>query len=430
MRRHVILAMGLLGVLLVLFIFWSRSQRVEPVVIALAPADQPNVLHEIGSVEALREASLLAQLGGDVLWMIEEGTFVEPGDPVVKFSTQALDDDIAVRVKDVLGKKENVRRAKAEIEFLKRKSEIQLRQLNIALEQAQLNRDRTFGFPNDQDKKDVELTLQSAEMEFQRLKSEAQSTDELADQGFVSESTRRQKQVDLAGKKINFAKAKLIRDLTLQGNSSDSKRLADMAVADAKKSIQIAEFNREQNLLVAQTNLELVEINLAVFEREWVDKQRDVGLATTCAKTRGRVAFVDTYNGGAAMSPSQVGENRPQNSWLCKICDTSNLRVNMFVNECDIHRVKLHQKATIELSAFPGRQFNAVVSALGAVASDKNVALSSLASRSLGEAFVNVVAVKLDFVDLSEADRLEIRLGFTCHVYLQLDSVPEGVSVK
>jgi hypothetical protein len=83
----------------------------------------------------------------------------------------------------------------------------------------------------------------------------------------------------------------------------------------------------------------------------------------------------------------------------------------------------------VRLSALPGRTFEAVVSELAVIAMDKNVALSSLALRRAGEAFVNAVQAKLDFVNLPDKEREQIRVGFTADVYIESSPVTEALTV-
>ena len=64
------------------------------------------------------------------------------------------------------------------------------------------------------------------------------------------------------------------------------------------------------------------------------------------------------------------------------------------------------------------------------MAMDKNVALSSLALRKSGEALVNVVQVKLNFVNLSDEDRKAIRMGFTADVYIQTTEFSNALTVN
>jgi len=60
---------------------------------------------------------------------------------------------------------------------------------------------------------------------------------------------------------------------------------------------------------------------------------------------------------------------------------------------------------------------------------DKNMALSSLALRKSGEAFVNVVQAKLDFINLTDEDRKTIKMGFTADVLLHVSEKSDTVTV-
>src|SRR6185369_15658365 len=44
-------------------------------------------LHELGSIEALIETPVLSPFNGEVVWKIEDGTFVEAGEPVVRLDS-------------------------------------------------------------------------------------------------------------------------------------------------------------------------------------------------------------------------------------------------------------------------------------------------------------------------------------------------------
>jgi multidrug efflux pump subunit AcrA (membrane-fusion protein) len=77
----------------------------------------------------------------------------------------------------------------------------------------------------------------------------------------------------------------------------------------------------------------------------------------------------------------------------------------------------------------PGRTFEALVGEIAVVAQDKNAALSSLALRRSGEAFVNVVQVKLNFINMPEDARRQVRVGFTADVFIQTSDKSLALSV-
>jgi len=408
----------------------AGSQERRSALLSVQRMPFARVLHEIGTIEALNETVVLSRITGDIVWKEDDGKLVEAGDPIVRFETRTLQEDLESREKDVADKIEALRRAKESVAATKKRAEYVIRQAEIQCELAVLERDRINSSPRDDERKDADLTLKSAELELDRARVDTEGYQDLARRGYVSEATRKEKELDLELKRANHKKAKLIYELTVAGYPSDTKRVAELAVADAQKRLNIAKFNRDADLAVAEAAYELAKVDLANGERELNRRRQDLGWATVRAPVRGHVVFVEVYKGSSKnKSVIQVGESRSAGGDLCIICDTSTLRVRTWINESDMQHVAVGQRALVRLSAFPGRSYEATVSELAVPATDKNVALSSLALRRSGEAFVNVVQAKLEFVNLAEADRKEIRVGFTADVCIQTTPVSEAVVV-
>ena len=402
-----------------------RTRRSPEIVGTITPPIPRNQLHETGMVEALVEWPVVTRYGGDVLWKIDEGSEVSAGDPVVKFDTRQIEEDIADRQRNQEGKLEAVRRAEAECTLNTEKYKLTVREQEILLKLSQLQRDRLVNSPTETDRKDAELTLKAAAIDLKASQDEADGYDLLMSRGFVSDSTRKKKQLELTENKISYSKAKLLQDLTLQGCTDEVRRIQEMSVADAKKKLQIALFNRDADTALLQAALDAAKIDLQNADREIARKKRELALATVRAPAMGKVAFIDVWKGSKSLSPIEVGETRPGGSDVCKICDSSRLRINMFIGAFNIWRVKRNQKAAVSLTSFPGRKFDAVVSEVGVVATDKNKTISPLALRSAGEAFVNVVGVKLDFTNLTDEERANIRIGMTADVLIDLSPMTE-----
>jgi multidrug resistance efflux pump len=257
-----------------------------------------------------------------------------------------------------------------------------------------------------------------------------QNFDDLAKQGFASDAKRKEKLLDLATKRVNYAKAKSLHDLTVAGSTTEEKRVAELAVADAKKSLNIESFNRDADLAVCKAAVQLATVDLKNYERDLGRKKQDLEWATVRAPVRGHVVFNEVFKGSMTnKAPVLVGEQRAAGSELCMICDTSSLKLRVHVNESNIKDIAMGQRARVTLPALPGRNFEAIVSEVAVVAQDKNAALSNLALRRSGEAFVNVVQVKLNFINVPEEDRRQIRVGFTADVYIQTGDKTLALSV-
>lgn len=385
-----------------------------------------SVLHEIGSISAHIERPILARFTGEITWRAEDGAHVEAGDPVVTFDSKAQQDDIETGEKDLLDRRDIVRQYEEAIETTKRRYSYVIRQREIDLEKAQIARNKAFNFPRPDDLLDVELTWKTTELDMKLCQLQTTSMEVLTHQGFNSEAALRKQQSQLANTKVEHARAKMIYDLTRQGTTPDLKRVSELAVADALKSLNVAKFNREADLATGQAALDLAKLGLEDFERDFARRKQHLDAATVRAPVRGRVIFQSSYK---FSRPVQVGETREEGTDLCTLLDTSQLVVTLSINEMDIGGVKLGQRATIALPALPGRTFEAEVSEIAVTAQDKNVALSWLALRRSGEAFVNVVRVKLVFINLPEEVKNHIRVGFTADVKLNLGSAAKALCV-
>jgi len=431
-RIRLAIAAGLAGAMCLGLWLWLREPGEAVRWVQAEQRPLRRMLRELGTVVAKNETHVFSLFTGEIVWKIEEGRQVEAGEVIVRFNAQATLDETERMTKELFDKEEAVRRTEADLENTRLRYEMEVAQKKAALEKARVDRDLTYGHPTAIEKREAELALATAKLKHDQAAKDYESNKELHALGYVTEAALKQKALKQASEKAELAKAEVLHRLTLQGYSSDSKRQADLAVADADKNLATSVFNRDADLAIKQAELDLNRIELRNFNRSLEQKKRELESSEVKAPVAGRVAFVDVYKGGGkGLSPIQIGEMRNRGQDLCKVVDTSTLRVNVWVNEADVPRLAEGQAAEVRLSAFSERAFSGRVAVIAPVAQDKNVANTRLALLRSGEAFVNVVAVALDFTDLSEADRTVMRLGFTAEVKIDCtkpgDEVPRLV---
>ncbi|MCW8131976.1 MAG: HlyD family efflux transporter periplasmic adaptor subunit [Planctomycetota bacterium] len=405
------------------YLFYSRLRRPEEHWVEPERRAVKSTLRELGTVVARNETQVFSFFTGEVVWKIEEGKYVDAGTVIVRFNSQDAQDALEKMTKDLFDKEEAVRKTENDLEQTRKRYGLDIAQKEAALEKAQIDRELILGSPTDKEKNGAALTLQTSKLKLDQAEKDFEAYDELHKLGFVTETVLKQKALNQATQRAEYAKAKILYDLTLAGSSRDTKRQADLAVGDAEKNLATSKFNREADLAIKNAELDLNKIELRNFKAQMEQKKRELDHAEVKAPVAGRVAFVDVYKGGgSASSPIQVGETRNRGQDLCKVVDTSVLRVRVWVNEADVMRLSAGQPAEVRLAAFPERVFKASVSEIALVAQDKNVAHSRLALLRSGEAFVNVVSVLIDFTDMSESDREAMRLGFTAEVRIDCSS--------
>jgi len=397
------------------------SHEPPPRVLLVRSRKIDSVLHEIGAISASIERPVLSAFSGEITWRAEDGTLVAKGDPVVMFDGKALQDDVELRERDLADKQDAVRLAEAAIRTTRKKYAHSIRQKKLDLKKADLDLKKAVEYPRPDDLLDIELTHKSAELDRQQKQVQTDSMAELTKRGFNSEAALRKQQLSLANAKIESVRAKTILEIARQGTTKDLIEVAKLGVADARKLLNVSIFNRKADLATGQASLDLARMGLANFERDLMRRKQRLESTTVRAPMAGRVIFQSIWKGSDKnRSPVQVGETRPTGSDLCTLLDTSSLIISLWINEMDIGAVSLHQRAKVFLPALPDETFEAEVSDIAVTAQDKNIALSTLALRRSGEAFVNVVRVKMAFVGLKDDAKNRIRVGFTADVKLDL----------
>jgi multidrug efflux pump subunit AcrA (membrane-fusion protein) len=423
-----------LGVLLITIFVWQHfSSPVVDTSMKFATVEHSQfggTLQEIGTIEALTETPVLSPFNGEVVWKIDDGTFVEAGEPIVRFDNSTLEEDLVTAEQNLKDREDGVRRVEAQLNYSRERYQCVVHQSEITLKIAELDRDDTYNFPHPADRQDGELALEAAALDLDASKHELEIDNEMLKRGFISEAKRKQQQLAVATKTVNYLKAKVIHDSQTQGATLEAKRVVDMAVKNAQKLNQMAVFNRDADEKVLKASLTQAKIQYENAARDLKRKRKVYDSAEIKSPVRGRASFIDVWKGpGKSNTPIQVGEQRPQGSDLCVVCDVSALRVRVLISEADVKYVAIGQEATIKLRAFPNTPFKAKVSKLALVAQDKNVALSGLASRRNGEAFVNVVEAKLDFEGLSAADMKKMRIGYTADVTINTSSTVDTLRI-
>ncbi len=403
-------------------VVWARSNS-KPVGGQWVQARRgaiPPILRELGYVGARQETRIFSGFTGEVVWKIDEGTQVEPGTVIVRFESEKARDEIERLKQDLYEKEEAVRAAETDLKTTDERYKLENLRLEDELKKVQLDRDLLYAMPKPDDRKQAKLTLETAEVYYEVAVRELESYEILAKEGFATQALLKQKELAKATKKVDLTKAQQLYQLTLNGATTDSKRAADIKVADAEKNLAASKFNRQADRKASEASLELVRIDLDTFKKSLAEKRHNLDEADSKAPVAGRVAFVNVFKGSKnTQSPLQIGETRSRGSDLCKIVDGSQPTVKLLVNEADLPRIKIAQSGIIRLPAFPGRAFKGHVTEIGRVSQDKNMALSLLALQKSGEAFINVCMVTLSFDDVTQEEKSNLKLGYTAEAYIQ-----------
>lgn len=431
-RRRIAIWAASVAAILVLatILLWHRGDNRSDWVVAEKRSLVPT-LRELGKVVARNETTVFSLYTGEIIWLIDEGTLVDPETIIVRFDATKTQEAVDLLQKDLIDRKAAVRDAEREVELEKRRGQLEVARLEAELSKARLDRQEVYSHPTDDEKKEAELDLKSAQLKFEQAQRDFDAYDDLYKAGYASRATYKQKQLKLATQKAELAKARVLHQLAMEGKTIEEKRLADLAVAEAEKKLATGRFDAEADVTIAKAAFELGRISLNNFTKDLGRELENLENASVKASAPGRVAFIEVFKGSqASQSPIQLGETRSRGQDLCRIADTSVLQIKTAVSEMDADRLRVGQEAEVRFPAQPGRTYRARLASIELVAKDKNATLSHLALQRSGEAFVNVVGVLLDLAEAKEeGEQQQVRLGLTAEVTIRLDETRKALAV-
>ncbi|MHC4916776.1 MAG: HlyD family secretion protein, partial [Planctomycetota bacterium] len=350
-------------------------------------------LVEYGDVTAKEVQSVLAPITGEVIWVIREGTAIKPGDPVLRMNTADYESRLEEDRRAGVGLEGRLKTRQKVAEALALQRAGAVRKAEIDLEVAKQRLAEAGARPVLLARRKAELDLEAARLRADRARVNEKALETLASSGYSSEAKAKQARLARVRTEADLARALAIHREVLAGTPPETLRALRVGVRKAEMALTQAKFNAEADVAGAREEIAVAQMRLDVYEERLNRIRDDIESATAAAPIDGVVALVDVWKGGSDLSPVQVGENHRRGREMLKVADVSALRVKIYVNECDIVRVRKGQKARVRLVAHPGVIYPAEVADVAVFADDKNRQLGSLAMEKSGAAGVNVVRV-------------------------------------
>ncbi len=157
-----------------------------------------------------------------------------------------------------------------------------------------------------------------------------------------------------------LARIEFERESALLGRGLAARQVVDAArkerdvsearVVSARREFELARQRHVEDLRAAKAGLEQAEAAVEVIEAQ-------VSYATIRAPISGIVSSISTQEGETVAA----GLNSPT---FVTIIDLGRLQVDAFVDETDIGKIRVGQKATFTVDSFPDRDFHAMVQAI------------------------------------------------------------------
>ena len=415
-----LLFLAFTGIALFSFAFNSEGVSVSGAEMAVVSRGSFEVrVNSIGELEAARSYFVTCQIKGargKIIQIVEDGTWVEEGDTLVKFNPYPFEEEIMTLSTKARGYEVILESEKQSLEWEISQVEREKKLASLSLKTSRLELEKA-------EKGDGPLQLAQLTQEMEEKKQEYEKHVSL-----LSELEKLEEKGYSNPAEINLVKAKtaqLQKSYEAASGKLESYRdfvfpslLEGLRANVAKEEIAYDRTIKGGEFKIAQARMNVARAaNDLMSARESLAQAR-LELERTIIKApfKGIAVLRETFWDSARRKP-RVGDTILQNQSILTLPDISSFIVKASVREADLHKVAVGREADITIDAYPGARYQGKVTAVGALAISDRMERGAAYSP---EKFFQVTVSM-------ESEDMRLRPGMTARVSILSGSVEKAV---
>lgn len=348
-----------------------RGDAAPPTVRALR-GDVVAGIVEPGTLQAARSVTLASEIRSNrakIVSLLPDGTWLEPGDVVLRFDPTPFEEERLKALADVRDAEAATVRAEQERKLQIAKAEEALESSRHAVHLARLNLEAYEKGTGALNVREAEVRAAEAESALSRARNDLTDMERMLGQGFVSEEEvdRQRSRVEELGRQNGLQRDRLhtAREIHYPRDLERSRNQLEEAEDSVARSEGVLYYTREYYRAVRESSIRKEE-----SAREKL-RQVDEQLAKTKIESpiAGFLVLQDI--------PLENGKRRPQvgdSVWsgvpIATVPDLSQMQVTTYVREVDLHRIEVGLGADVAVEAYPDLRLDGRIAHIGSLAQD------------------------------------------------------------
>lgn len=375
------------------------------------------VVETIGSLDAARSTVVSSSIGGDrgtIIWLIDEGSRVKAGDPLVRLDSTPFSDAV-VQAKTTLAEASAVAASfEQSLGWEKIQSQRQVATAEFDLRVAELDLLKFEKGDGPLELSRLESAVQEAQQVNNQFAGYLQDLQKLMEDGIISQNEvehGRRKVVD-SEKVLRTANQQfeIYRDFVLPSSLEKAKGRVSRATLELEQIRRSSLFQTGKAKAAMDQSFQQVEDAKSKLEQA----AKELEATTINAPIPGMVVYREEFRGGERRKP-RIGDSVWHNQPLLYLPDISSMVVNTFIREVDVHKVAVGTAATTRVDAFPSIAMNGTVSSIGVLAEN----------RKLGRDGAKVFQLTIELEDGAE----NLRPGMTARSTILAGTIEEVLCI-
>lgn len=375
---------------------------------------------EKGNLKAAKSVELRSEIEGrsTILWLIEEGTRVEPGELLCELDATSLADRRVEQEIVVSNAESALVKAQQNLAIQESQNESDLAAARTQLEFAEQDLAKYVDGDYPQQLAAADESIELAREEYKRAEKTLEDSQELMEAGFYTQTEFEADQLNLKRSDIGVTQAERAKELLEKyDNRRELLRLRE-AVKEAERGLERVKLQAEARLVDFRADVAAAESKLGLEQETLAKIDDQVGKAKIYAPVAGMVVYAKE-DGGRWRSGDPIAEGtevRERQQLITIPAEDEGMVVETSVHESVLEQIAVGQPVEVRVDAIPGELFSGTVR-YKAVLPDQN---SWWANPDL--------RVYRTEVELSQSDE-RLRPGMTCSVEVLVAELENAVHV-
>lgn len=355
-----------------LFCTGALASDEKPFTVDVTPGQFDVFVIESARLDARQSVTLASELPsntGKIIWLVEEGTYLQAGDLVAKFDPAPFKEDIANLERDYQDGKAALAQAEAELQIQIRAGRDSVEKIEYAEEIAKLKLRNLLQAEQPLRITTADSELQSAQIALDHAKLEHEAQQQMTREGFGNENMlkeaaaleqEKQNSVGLAAQK-----RRLLEDVILPAEI----RQAELEIENRKRELENAKQMRLHTLAKQNNALVRLRNQVAVVENSLRQAEEQLTRTEIHAPVSG-FAIYKSIPVTNERRKVQIGDSVWNRHGFIVLPDMSAMVGHVNIREQNIGKLAVGQAVALKPEAYPNLTLSGHIDLVGTLAAD------------------------------------------------------------
>jgi len=316
----------------------------------VTPSEMQVKVHKDGELQALNNTEIVSNVEAmaTIVQIVKEGAIVNAGDVLVELDSSAIRQKIEDTALELQRAESDVAAARNALQIQKSQNDANLEAAQVDVELGKLAIQQYVDGTYPSELQTAESALKVARIRLANKEDDFKQIQELYTKDFVNLADVKLSELDLETLRntVNEAESALkvlstyTHPMTLAGKQSYFRQ--------AEQQLARTQVENQNNLTKATTALETQEAAKKILERRLARNQEQLEFCTIRAPQSGLVVY--NNNNGRDSQPIQEGSQVRERQVILRLPDTSAMKAVVRINESQVIRLALGQRATIRVT--------------------------------------------------------------------------------